>query len=302
MAAGGVGGYFGARLAAAGHDVTFFARGAHLDAIRKNGLKVESALGNLHLQNVTAADDPSGVAPVDLVLFAVKLWDTERAGEQLRPLVQSHTRIITLQNGVDSVDRLAPILGEANVIGGSTYVVTVIGEPGVIRHTSAFARVRCGRLDGQPDSVLADYVAQIEKAGIEIVLTDQMKTELWKKFVLLSGTSSITSGTRQPLGPIRDDPDMHALLRRLMQETVTVGHAAGVPFADDIAAELDRSIAGFPPTMRASMANDLDAGNRLELDWLAGKVVAIGRKYSLATPTQDAVYAILKPFRMGNSQ
>jgi 2-dehydropantoate 2-reductase len=299
MAAGAVGGYFGARLAAAGHDVVFFARGAHLDAIRKNGLKVESALGNLHLQNVTATDSPSGIAPVDLVLFAVKLWDTERAAEQLRPLVQSHTRVITLQNGVDSVDRLAPILGEANVIGGSTYVVTVIGEPGVIRHTSAFARVRCGRLDGKPDGVLAAYVGEIEKAGIEIVLTDQMKTELWKKFVLLSGTSSITSGTRQPLGPIRDDPDMRALFFTLMNETLAVGKAAGVAFPPDYPEELERAVAAFPPTMKASMAHDLERGNRLELDWLAGTVVRIGRRYGVPTPANTTVYALLKPWRMG---
>ena len=299
MAAGAVGGYFGARLAAAGHDVVFFARGAHLEAIRKNGLKVESALGNLHLPNATATDDPAGVAPVDLVLFAVKLWDTERAAEQLKPLVQPHTRVITLQNGVDSVDRLAPILGDANVIGGSTYVVTVIGEPGVIRHTSAFARVRCGRLDGKPDSVLAGYVGEIEKAGVEIMLTDRMKTELWKKFVLLSGTSSITSGTRQPLGPIRDDPDMRAMFFALMDETLAVGKAAGVSFPPDYLEERERAVAAFPPTMKASMAHDLERGNRLELDWLAGTVVRLGRQYGVPTPANAAVYALLKPWRMG---
>jgi len=299
MAAGAVGGYFGARLAEAGHDVVFFARGAHLKAICKNGLKVESALGNLHLQNVTATDDAAGIAPVDLVLFAVKLWDTERAAEQIKSLIKPDTRVITLQNGVDSVDRLAPILGDANVIGGSTYVVTVIAEPGVIRHTSAFARVRCGRLDGKPDKVLADYVAQIEKAGIEIVLTDQMKTELWKKFVLLSGTSSITASTRQPLGPIRDDPDMRALFFTLMNETLTVGKAAGVAFPSDYPQELERAVAAFPPTMKASMAHDLERGNRLELDWLAGTVVKLGRQYGVLTPANATVYAVLKPWRMG---
>jgi len=299
MAAGAVGGYFGARLAAAGHDVVFFARGAHLDAIRKNGLKVESSLGELHLPKVVATDDPAGVAPVDLVLFAVKLWDTERAAEQLRPLMRPQTRVITLQNGVDSVDRLAPILGDATVVGGSTYVVTVIGEPGVIRHTSPFARIRCGRLDGKPDSVLADYVAQIEKAGIEIVLTDQMKTELWKKFVLLSGTSSVTASTRQPLGPILADEDTRNLFFTLMAEALAVGKAAGVAFPPDFEQELDRAVAAFPPTMRASMAHDLERGNRLELDWLAGTVVKLGRRHGVPTPANNAVYAVLKLWRMG---
>jgi 2-dehydropantoate 2-reductase len=302
MAAGAVGGYFGARLADAGHDVTFIARGAHLDAIRSNGLKVESTLGDLHLKDAKATDDPKSVGPVDVVLFAVKLWDTEAAGQAMRPLVGPDTRVITLQNGVDSVERLAPIIGDAAAIGGATYVVSNVPAPGVIRHTGQIAKIRCGRLDRRPDPVLAKYVYEIMAAKIDITLSDDMWLDLWKKFALLSGTSGATASTRQPLGVIRDDPDMRVLLQRLMQETVTVGRAAGVPFADDIAAELDRSIAGFPPTMRASMANDLDAGNRLELDWLAGKVVAIGRKYSLATPTQDAVYAILKPFRMGKSQ
>lgn len=299
MAAGAVGGYFGARLAAAGHEVVFFARGAHLDAIRNDGLKVESALGNLHLKDVPATDDPAGVAPVDLVFFAVKLWDTEHSAKQLRPLVTSRTRVITLQNGVDSVDRLAPILGDAAVIGGSTYVVTVIAEPGVIRHSSPFARVRCGRLDGKPDRVLAGYVEQIRAAGIEIVLTDQMRMELWKKFVLLSGTSGVTAGTRLPLGPIRSDPDTRAFFFKLMGESLAVGKASGVVFAPDYEQELEHSVESFPPTMKASMAHDLERGNRLELDWLAGKVVQLGRAHGVPTPANDAVYAMLKLHRAG---
>jgi 2-dehydropantoate 2-reductase len=301
MAAGAVGGYFGARLVAAGHDVVFFARGAHLDAIRRNGLKVESPLGDLHLKTVQATDDVSGVAPVDLMFFAVKLWDTERAAEQGRALVKPDTRVITLQNGVDSVDRLVPILGDAAVVGGSTYVVTVIGEPGVIRHTSAFARVRCGRMDGKPDSVLAGYVEQIRAAGIEIVLSPEMKTELWKKFVLLSGTSGITASTRQPLGPIRDDADTRALFFKLMGEAFAVGKASGVAFPADYMAELERAVEAFPPSMKASMAHDLERHNRLELDWLAGKVVQLGRALGVPTPANDAIYAVLKLYRMGTA-
>jgi len=299
MAAGAVGGYFGGRMAAAGHDVTFIARGAHGDAIRRDGLRIESALGDLHLKDLNVTDDPKQVGPVDLVLFAVKLWDTETAGEQTRPLVGSNTRVITLQNGVDSVERLAPILGDDVTIGGATYIVTTIAKPGVIRHTGARAEVRCGRLDRRPDAVLAGYVQQMKAANIEITLADHMLLDIWKKFVLLSGTSGITASTRQPLGVIRDDEDMRAFFYQLMHETIGVGRAAGVEFAADFAAELDRWVASFPPTMKASMANDLDAGRRLELDWLAGKVVALGRKYGIATPGHEAVYAILKPYRMG---
>src|SRR6266567_1156124 len=147
MAAGAVGGYFGGRMAAAGHDVAFMARGAHGDAIRRDGLKIESALGDLHLKNANVTDDSKQVGPVDVVLFAVKLWDTETAGEQTRPLVGSNTRVITLQNGVDSVERLVPIVGDDAAIGGATYIVATIARPGVIRHTGAMAKVRCGRLD-----------------------------------------------------------------------------------------------------------------------------------------------------------
>jgi len=299
MAAGAVGGYFGARMAAAGHNVAFIARGAHRDAIRRDGLKIESSLGDLLLKDVLVTDDPREVGPVELVLFAVKLWDTETAGAQARPLVGANTRVITLQNGVDSVERLAPLLGEVATIQGATYVVTNIASPGVIRHTGTIAKILCGRLDGRFDPVLAGYVEQIKAANIDIALTDEMRLALWKKFVLLSGTSGITASTRQPLGVIREDDDMRAFFYKLMHETTAVGRASGVTFPGDFDAELDRSVAAFSPMMKASMANDLAVGNRLELDWLAGKVVALGRKFGIPTPAQEAVYAILKPYRMG---
>ena len=299
MAAGAVGGYFGARLAAAGHEVFFVARGAHRDAIHNNGLRVLSPLGDLHLKDANVTDTPASVGPVDLVLFAVKLWDTEKAAEKTRPLVGPHTRVITLQNGVDSVERLTPILGDDAVIGGATYVVTTIAEPGVIRHSGTIARIRCGRVDGRPDPALAGYVAQVKAAGIDIILSPDMRTDLWKKFVLLSGTSGITASTRQPLGVIRADPDMRAFFFQLMAEATAVGTASGVAVPPDFLPELERSVETFPPTMKASMANDLESGNRLELDWLAGKVVELGRALNVATPANAAVYAVLKPFRMG---
>ncbi len=301
MAAGAVGGYYGARLVAAGHDVVFFARGAHLAAIRAHGLKVESPLGDLHLKDVTATDSVAGIAPVEMLLFAVKLWDTERSAEQLRPLIHPRTRVIALQNGVDSVGLLAPVLGAEHVAGGSTYLATVIREPGIISHTSSFARVVCGRTDGKADAVLAGYVEQMRTARIDATLAENMQTELWKKFVLLSGTSGITTSTRLPLGPIRDDPDMRALFFRLMAEAVAVGKASGVTFPADYMAELERQVAAFPPTMKASMAHDLERGNRLELDWLAGTVVRIGRERGVPTPANEAIYAVLKSYRAGRA-
>jgi 2-dehydropantoate 2-reductase len=289
-------------MAAARHDVTFIARGTHRDAIRREGLRIESTLGDLHLKNVNVTDDTKQVGPVELVLFAVKLWDTEAAAEQTRALVGPDTRVITLQNGVDSVERIAPYVGHETAIGGSTYIVTTIAQPGVIRHTGAVAKIRCGRLDGRDDAVLADYVDQMRAANIDVTLSEHMRLDIWKKFVLLSGTSGITASTRQPLGVIRDDADIRAFFFKLMNETIAVGRAAGVEFPSDFPKELENSVMSFPPTMKASMANDLDAGNRLELDWLAGTVVALGRKYGIATPAQEAVYAILKPYRAGRAR
>jgi 2-dehydropantoate 2-reductase len=205
MAAGAVGGYFGGRLAAAGHDVAFIARGAHCDAIRRDGLKIESALGDLHLRDVAVTDDPTQIGPVDVVLFAVKLWDTETAGEQTRPLLGPESRVITLQNGVDSVERLAPILGEEATIAGTTYVVTTIARPGVIHHTGTTARIHCGRLDRRPDAILASYVEQMKAANVDIAVTKNMLLDIWKKFVLLSGTSGMTASTRKSLSLIRED-------------------------------------------------------------------------------------------------
>jgi 2-dehydropantoate 2-reductase len=302
MAGGAVGGYFGGRLAAAGHEVAFIVRGAHRDAIGRAGLRIESTLGDLHLRHVHATDDPRQVGPVDVVLFAVKLWDTETAGDKTRPLVGPHTRVISLQNGVDSVERLLPILGDNATIGGTTHVVAKIAQPGVIRHTGAIANIRCGRVDGRPDSVLADCVEQIKNASIDIMLSDDMLLDIWKKFVLLSANSGMTASTRQPLGVIREDADMRAFFYKLMFETMAVGCAAGIQFPSDFSAELDRLVAAFPPTTKASMANDLDAGNRLELDWIAGKVAALGRKHNVPTPGHEAIYAILKPYRMGSSE
>src|SRR3954453_12126848 len=202
MAAGAVGGYFGARLAAAGHDVVFFARGANLDAIRRDGVKIESVHGNLHLKDVNVTDDPSKVGPVDIVLFAVKLWDSEKAAAQALPLVGPRTRVIPLQNGVDSAERIAPILGTDNVVAGSAYIATVLSAPGVVTHTSKFARMVCGRIDGKPDARLKAFTDAAQAAGIDIALSDTVDRERWQKFVFLVGLSGATATTRKPLGPI----------------------------------------------------------------------------------------------------
>jgi 2-dehydropantoate 2-reductase len=300
MAAGAVGGYFGARLAAAGHDVTFIARGAHRDAIAKNGLKIESTLGNLHLKDAKVTDDPARVGPVDVVLFAVKLWDTEKAAEQAKPLVGPDTRVITLQNGVDSVERIAPILGADHVGGGVAYIASVIASPGIISHTSPFAQMRCGRIDRKADDKLAAFAAAAKAANIDIVVSEEIDRERWEKFIFLVALSAITSATRAPLGPIMADPDTRTYFRRLMEEVLAVGRAKGVALDPAFIEERMKFAAeSAPKTMKASMCHDLERGNRLELDWLSGKVVEFGRALNVLTPANEAVYTLLKLHRMG---
>jgi 2-dehydropantoate 2-reductase len=237
MATGAVGGYFGGRIAAAGHDVFFIARGAVLEAMRSSGLRIESVLGDLHLERPKVTDDPAHVGSVDVVLFAVKLWDTERAAEQARPLVGPGTRVITLQNGVDSPERLSPILGTDNVVAGSAYIAAVMAAPGIVTHTSKFSRIVCGRIDGEPDKRLEAFAGAARAAGIDITLSDNIDRERWQKFVFLVGLSGATASMRMPLGPILQDPDTRAFFHNLMQEVVAVGRAKGIPvppdFADD---------------------------------------------------------------------
>jgi 2-dehydropantoate 2-reductase len=301
MAAGAVGGYFGGRLAAAGHDVSFIARGAQLEAIRKNGLKIESPLGNLHLNNVRATSDPKDIGPVEVVLFAVKLWDTEIAAEKAKPLVGAQTRVITLQNGVDSVERIAPILGEDKVAGGAAYIASVIGAPGVISHTSQFAKMVCGRIDGKPDAQLAAFTAAAKEAGIDIAQAENINRERWEKFVFLIGLSGATGATRMSLGPILADPDTRAFFRSLMEEVIALARAKGVTLAPDFLETRMKFADTAPPGMKASLLHDLERGNRIEIDWLAGKVVALGRELGVPTPANAAVYAVLKLHRMGKT-
>ncbi len=300
MAAGAVGGYFGARMAAAGHDVFFIARGGNLAAIRKNGLKIESVHGDLHLPKPNVTDDPASVGPVDIVLFAVKLWDTEKAAELTRPMVGPNTRVITLQNGVDSVERVAPVLGADTTVGGVTYIATVIDSPGIIKHTSAFAKIRFGRTDKKPDATLDAFVAAGQAAKLDIDLSTDIERERWEKFIFLSAMAGATATLRSSIGPIAADPETRAFFSDLMNEAFAVGRAKGVALDK---AYIDERLAFIAtkvePGMKASMAHDLERGNRLELDWLAGKVRDLGRDLEVPTPASDIVYKVLKLHRMG---
>jgi len=299
MAAGAVGAYFGARLAAAGHEVFFIARGAHRDAIKANGLTVKSTHGDVHIAKANVTDNPAEVGPVDTVLFAVKLWDTEKAAEATLPLLGPDTRVITLQNGVDSYERVAPVIGAKRAIPGVTYVVSVIEQPGVIKQHGPFHSIICGTIDGKADAPLQAFV-DTAKTVIDIKLSPNIERDRWQKFIFLTGTSGATALTRSSMGPILADPEMRAFFRSIMAETLAVGRAKGVAldanYVDERMAFADKNLL---PAMKASMANDLDRGNRLELDWLAGTVSKLGKQFNVPTPVNDTVYAALKPYRMG---
>jgi 2-dehydropantoate 2-reductase len=301
MAAGAVGGYFAARLAAAGHDVTFIARGAHRDAIAKNGLTIKSALGDLHLSKPHVTDDPAKVGPVDIVLFAVKLWDTEKTAEQARPLVAENTRVITLQNGVDNVERIALILGVEQTIGGVANISATVAAPGIIKHLNQSAKIHFGHSDQHPDSVLDAFVDAGKAAKIDIALSPDIERALWEKFIFLTALAGATAALRSPIGPILADPELRSFFRALMQEAFAVGKAKGVALDSAFVDERMSYVANaVEPSRKASMAYDLEHGRRLEFDWLTGEVRALGRTLAIQTPASDAVYTVLKLHRPGN--
>lgn len=293
MGTGGVGGYFGARLAQAGHDVHFVARGAHLAALREHGLKVESPAGPLHLPDVKVTDDPATIPGADVVLFGVKLWDTETAAAAIQPLIGPDTGVISFQNGVVKDDILRRIVGDSAVVGGVCYIATTIAEPGVIRHTGSMHKLVFGEHDGRSSDRVQRFAQACAGAGFDHELSPSIRRTQWEKFVFLVGLSGSTATARVPIGPIRSHPRSRAFLHDLMHETVQVARAEGVDLPADYAAQRLDFCDGLIPTMTSSMHHDLQRGSRLELRWLGGDVVARGERLGIATPCNRAVLDIL---------
>ena len=300
MATGGVGGYFGARLADAGHDVHFIARGAHLQAIRKDGLRVSSENGDLHLTDVSVTDDPSEVGPVDAILFAVKLWDTETAADMCKPMVGPDTLVVPFQNGVGSMAVLSERLGAEHVAGGVAHIAAVIGGPGLIKHTGTMARLTIGERDGSTTPRIEALKSAFEDGGFDHAVSSDITRALWDKFIFLSSLSGLTSLCRQPVGPIRENPDARALFEAAIFETTAVGRAEGVNLKDGTEAKTISFLDGLPPVMKASMLHDLEAGRKLELPWLSGEVVRLGKKHGILTPVHAAVLGALTFYADGS--
>jgi len=301
IGAGGVGGYFGARLAQAGADVHFVARGAHLAALRRDGLRVESPLGDIHLPDVQVTDNTADIGRADIVWLAVKLWDTEAAVQPMRSIVGPDTGIISFQNGVTKDDVLRAAFGEAAVMGGVGYIAANIDRPGVIKHTGTMQRLIFGEYDGRRSARAQALLDACALGGINAELSDDIRKAIWEKFVFLVGLSGATATIRDTIGPIRSNPRSRAFLFDLMRETVDVGRALGVALPADFAEQRLTFVDGLPDVMTSSMHHDLRAGKRLEVSWLSGGVAQLGERAGVATPMNRAVWNILALYERGTS-
>lgn len=296
---GGVGGYFGARLAAAGESVAFLARGQHLDAIRRDGLKVESALGNVHIHPAEATDDAQAIGPVDVAIVAVKLYDDAAAAEECMTLLGPRTAVVSFQNGVTAADTLAAAVGRERVFGGTAQILAVIARPGVIAHTGTMARLQVGEFAGGSSPRVKALADALRHAGVDVEESSDIAAAIWSKFAFLAPFSGMTALTRATIGPIRANEDARALFRRAVEEVAAVACARGVNLATDAPDKIMAFVNGLPAEMGSSMLHDLRAGKRLELPWLSGAVSRLGREGGVVTPTHDFIVAALGLYAAG---
>ena len=299
MGSGGVGGYFGARLAAAGNDVTFVARGAHMEAMKANGLYLDSEIGPLHLNPVQVANDAREIEAADAIIFAVKMRDTESAAQSLRPLVAKGATIFTFQNGVESAERIEKQMGPGHVVEGAARIAANISEPGVIKQIGKFATLEFGERDGKPSSRVTAFHAACTAAGIQASLSENISRTLWLKFAMLAPLAGLTALTRGPLGPIRRTPESYALLKAAVEETVAVGIASNGGLVPEDAARTLKLIDGLPDGMMASMCHDLLAGKPIEVAGLSGTVARLAQTQGTAAPTHAFISGALAPFVEG---
>lgn len=300
MGAGGIGGYIGARLAQAGGDVSFIARGAHLAAMLRAGLRIQSDLGSFVLTPVSASEAAVDIGPVDLVIFAVKLYDSEDAAASIAPLIADNTRVVTLQNGIDSVDILGRHVQGERVIGGATYLSGFINKPGEVIHSGGLPQILVG---GQHDPVIEELQELCDRAiGLELKPVADIDEVLWEKFVTLAAFSGGTSLMRSGIGPILADPEARILIEQLRDEGMAVAAAAGHPMAEGFLGRVATRWSAFPPHVKSSMANDLERGKPIEVAWLSGRMHQLGMKLGVATPGHSAVFRALHLHALGTQR
>jgi 2-dehydropantoate 2-reductase len=300
VGSGGVGGYFGTRLVQGGCQVGFVARGLHLAAMREQGLRVESQLGDIVLPVIRVSDDPKDFGTPDYVFLCVKLWDTDDALRAVAPVVGLNTAVISFQNGVQKDDLLRRIFGENAILGGVGYIGSTVVRPGVIRHTGTMQRLVFGEYDGTRSQRVIALLDACLRGGIDAEITADIRRAIWEKFVFLVGLSATTTTMRKTLGPIRSDPQTREFLLEVMREVVSVGRAHGVQLADNFAEQRLTFVDGLPPDMDSSMHADLQRGKRLEMRWLSGAVVDLGKTIGVATPMNRAVDDILALYARGS--
>lgn len=298
MGAGAIGGYLGARLAAAGAEVAFVARGPHLAAIRERGLEVRSPLGDVRVDAATATDDPAAVGEVDAVLLATKLYDVAPAARAIAPMVGADTAVVCLQNGVDATGIAARSYGRDRVVGGVVLINAEITAPGVVRH-NALNRFTVGELDGRPSARLERLVALATRAGIEAAMSRDIRLEIWRKFLLLAPMSALSAMTGVELARIREQAETWQLAEQGMREVVAVANAEGVDLTEQDVQRTLAFVQGMSPTWRASLAVDLRQGRRLEVDWLSGAVCRLGQAAGIPTPFHRVALGVLKPHAPG---
>ena len=299
LGAGGVGGYFGARLAAAGHDVAFLARGAHAEAMRRDGLRLESALGDVRIHPAAVFTDPGALGIAELVIVAVKLWDSAAAMAALPAMTGATTAVVSLQNGIEKDELLAAAVGPRAVVGGVTYISATIAAPGVVRHVGALARLALGELGGEPSARIADLVAAFQAAGVAAEASPDVRRATWEKFVFLTAASAVNAVTRLPVGPLRRLPETRALFADALAEGVALAAAEGADLGRDFVERQMALLDGLAPETRASMAQDLLRGRRLELEWLSGAIVRRAARLGLSTPVHRTLFAALAPYANG---
>jgi 2-dehydropantoate 2-reductase len=292
---GALGGYFGGRLAKAGNDVIFIARGAMLEALRKNGLRVESPLGDLALPQVHAAGDPASVGQVDAVFVTTKAWQVPEAAQQIRSMVGPETVVVPLQNGVEAYDQLAAVLGAKHVLGGMCHIIAMVEAPGVVRHMGMTPLITIGEWNNARTPRLARLVECLAAAGLEARVPESIQVALWEKFEFIASFGGVGGVTRAPIGVMRSVPETRSLLERALREIVGLAHACGVPVPDESVARTLTFVDSLPADGTASMQRDLISGRPSELEAQSGAVVRLGRARNFPTPTHEFIYDALLP-------
>ena len=299
VGSGGTGGFFGGLLARAGEEVTFIARGAHLEALRSRGLTVKSRLAGEFALPVRATDSPDEVGPVDLVLFCVKTYETDSAAESIGSLLDADTMLLSLQNGVENAERIARIAGYEANLGAVAYVVSAIEAPGVVAQTAGPGKIVLGELDGTTSPRVERLHEVLQSAGIAAEVDPAVRIAIWQKFLVICAFSGGTAVTRVPIGPILADPTTHALFRGTLEEAEAVARAGGIELPDDCVEQALAMATSVEPWGRGSLYHDLAHGRRLELEALNGEVARRGREHGIQTPLNFAIYAALKPYING---